>query len=407
MGYVMKLGQNGSCIWDLPFGGMGGTASGTAISVQPTGDFAFAATYSGAQTTGPGLASLPDPNGIDAFVAHCSSGFDPSQGGVPVWYQHFGDTGDQVVTNIVLDQAGGVFVAGSYTESLESPLPNPTLNKMGTMNRTGFVVLLNSTNGAPLGQTSHLFPGATGNVDLQGLALTTAGTGVVAIAGRVVGSLDFGNGPETPATGDDAFFGQYDKGSLSYLSGTWLADVGNQETRHVDFNPAGDLYVSGSFVQSLNFMNGVTLKSNTPAAFLAHVDGTGKAEEAFAFGSVDTIDPHPGVTFAVDPTSGQPTSGDVVFAGALTGKVAVGGTMVTANPAIDNIVVGRLDASLATARWLRAYPSTSPQGADAVAIDPQGDVFVAGHFQGKLAIPGGKDVTLTGATGVFVAKLEP
>ena len=412
MGYVLKLGPDGACMWSMSFGGADGMddagipeAAGTAIAVSPEGDFAVAGKYSVA-TTGAGLPMFPAPSGTNAFVIRYPSGFDPAKS--VDWSQRIGDTGDQVVTSLALD-GPNVHVAGWYTDTMKTQ-SSGTANLSGLSTRTGFLMTLGvggvpTTNPQPKALT-----GLGGDVELTTVAATSANGGMLALGGRALAGLDYCDGPKANGGGSDGFFARYAPASFSCSAGGWLSDAGNQYVHQTIFGIDGDIYVAGSFVGTIDFQDVPPLSNATgmPAAFLAHLGADGLAKAAIAFGTIDAAAPDAGVRIAVHPgdTAGQ-GKGDIVLAGTLRGDASILHTMPGSVGGGDNVVVARIDGALGTASWVRAYGGSQSEGADAVAVTKGGDIIIAGHFGTALDFGGGVKLNASPGADVFIAKLTP
>ncbi|MEZ4301504.1 MAG: SBBP repeat-containing protein, partial [Polyangiaceae bacterium] len=99
------------------------------------------------------------------------------------------------------------------------------------------------------------------------------------------------------------------------------------------------------------------------------------------------------------------SEGNVIVAGDFSGSMDVGGTVLTTDPADVSIFVIKLDPQ-GTKLWARQFGDTSSaQGVRGVALGPADDVVLAGSFAGKLDFDG-KSVTATGGKDVFLATLS-
>jgi hypothetical protein len=102
---------------------------------------------------------------------------------------------------------------------------------------------------------------------------------------------------------------------------------------------------------------------------------------------------------------GVDTAGDLLLAGAFEGSVQFGVESTLTSAGGEDVFVAKLD-STGNPIWSAAYGGPADQIAYGVATDPQGNIILAGAFQGTLAF---RAISLTsaGGTDVFVAKIDP
>ena len=170
--------------------------------------------------------------------------------------------------------------------------------------------------------------------------------------------------------------------------------------RAIAVNATGDVAITGSFKESMNFGNGTKSSFGSEDVFVAVLRGTdGSGKWSSRYGSTGQEIGY-GITFD--------RGGNVVVTGSFTstsGLVTFGGAGWTANGA--DIFLAQLDGATGAHRWSRrctgAYTMTR-QGRS-VATDDDGNVLLAGHFSGALNC-GTDTPTLTGVgyADILVAK---
>jgi hypothetical protein len=358
--------------------------------VSPAGEITLAATFADSGDV-PGAAAFSQPQGTDAFVARYPAGYRPGVGNA-TWVQHLGDAGEQAVTTLALAEGGDVYVGGTYTKTLQS-LPSLSLSKVGLDVKTGFVIRLGAADGAPVAGVERVYPPVITLEDVEIKSVATGPGGLVAVAGWAWGATDFGAGPEPLQDNTEGFFARYTS-SLGYLSGAWLSDANQQRADHVAFGPAGDLYVAGSFINTIGFGGTVKLtQTDRLHGFLAHLDPAGTPQAAIVVGDED------GNLRAALHVAAAP-GGDVVFAGMLSGHVAAGDKSVDTQ-AYD-AVAGRVDKTLSAGRWAYTWGDGAEQSVDALAVGRAGQAVLAGHYDGTFSA----DLPATGP-GVFVVQIGP
>ena len=128
--------------------------------------------------------------------------------------------------------------------------------------------------------------------------------------------------------------------------------------------------------------------------FLAKLDANGKPLWSQRFGDPSAQAAH-GV--AVDP------SGNVMMAGSYEGNLNFGGGNLGRAGGIDAFVV--MVDSDGNHRWSKHFGDSESQVATGVAVDPSGDVVVAGWFQGTVNFGDGP-LSAADSKDVFLAKLS-
>jgi hypothetical protein len=104
------------------------------------------------------------------------------------------------------------------------------------------------------------------------------------------------------------------------------------------------------------------------------------------------------------PFAAASVGGDLVIAGGFQGTLDLGATSLESSGE-DDVFVMRLDAALDPV-WARRFGSASgSDSATSVAVDPSGDVVIAGTFEGTVSFDG-VDVQAVDGVDLFVAKLQ-
>jgi len=96
--------------------------------------------------------------------------------------------------------------------------------------------------------------------------------------------------------------------------------------------------------------------------------------------------------------------GNLVWAGSLSGTTNLGAGPIKATGASADVLIAGFDAS-GGSLWSQQLTGDSARTVTGVAASNAGDVVVAGHFYGKLAVTGILPMYSAGASDVFVAAL--
>jgi hypothetical protein len=187
----------------------------------------------------------------------------------------------------------------------------------------------------------------------------------------------------------------------------WSAVYGDPDTLHAEvtsmgIDEVGNIVLAGYFGSTITIGGSTLYAQGAFDSFLVKIDATGQPLWAKRFGSPDNDSASFPVQVAVTKT------GQIALAGAVDGMIDFGGGPLMPGPAQHDfdVFVARFDDQ-GNHLWSGRYGSgPRPQVATQVAIDPGGDVVVAGWFQGSLDFGGGplssgSETTQNG----FVAKL--
>jgi hypothetical protein len=334
--------------------------------------------------------------GFDALSVIGTDGFDSyvvklDSLGNAVYLKSYGGMGDQLVQSLTSDGTS-VFLGGSYQYDLTIGAALPTTNG----NTAGFVAKLGAS-GAPVWAKGY---GALQGTAVNGIALD--GGGNVLITGIYDGTVQFDANPAITTKGyDDVFVAKLDPSGTALWS-RGFGDADEQTGKGVVTDQAGDVFVTADFSGVLDFGKGSLIAQGNVDLAVAKLDPSGNALWSKRFGTADVSSE--GV--AVD------AQGNVIVVGWFDGILDFGGaTKPSTSDGLDLFVV-KLDGATGAALWAVFAGGPGDQIGDGVAVDPSGDVLVAGSYQGMTSFPGGP--TFTAATGcpmtcsdALFAKLGP
>ncbi len=202
--FVIKIGALGSFVWAKDFGDSSAQA-GTGIVVNNAGSIVLVGTFAGTIDFGGG--PLTSMGGTDIFVAKLDVA------GNHVMSLRFGDSADQTVSDVTVDDADNILFAGAYQGSVDFGA--------GTLSASSgqdiYVVKL-TTAGVPV--WSKGFPGL-GDQVAKDIAVDAGGN--VVLTGSFTGSVDFGLGALAATTQNDAFLAKF----TSMGAIVWAKGFGN------------------------------------------------------------------------------------------------------------------------------------------------------------------------------------
>jgi len=315
-----------------------------------------------------------------------SSSYDPD-GTIVSYSWAFGDGGS----------ASGAVVTHTYTSpgSFTATL-TVTDNSGISASATASVTVTGGTGGGGILWSKRA--GSTGGD--SGNAITVDRFGNVVVAGVIKGGVDFGGGVIN-GTGSSAFIAKYTP-SGGYLWAKRFDGTNGSSTGYgVATDPnTGNIFLTGSFMGTVDFGGGGLTSAGWPAitnqdAFLAAFSPSGNYLWAISFGG-GTDDYGYGV--AATP------SGDVVVTGQVGGRFTMGscGIMATTSSSHDAFIA-RFSGAAGTCQWAKFIGGSAEDSGAGVAVTPSGDVVVAGYFQ-STANFGGGSVTSVGLSDIFIAK---
>lgn len=169
----------------------------------------------------------------------------------------------------------------------------------------------------------------------------------------------------------------------------------------VAYTNTGELFWAGSYSGSDMALGPSTLPYPQPDGsyegfdiFLARYDMAGLHKWSVGYGGALDQVPY---AMVADPNA------DVVMTGSMEGSIDFGGTMLTAT-ALDGFVV-KLGGNNGSVLWARAISGPGDELGEAIAVDGDGDVVVAGVTNGTVDVGCGPKDQPAGA-GIFLAKLD-
>lgn len=220
--------------------------------------------------------------------------------------------------------------------------------------------------------------------------------GNIVIVGRAFGVIDFGGNALDGVGTDDVFIARLDAAGNHDWS-TMVGGVDPDRSERVAVDPAGNVYVTGTFTGTASFGGTELVSAGLRDLFLVKIaasDGSfewvqqvGGAEDDYGWG------------VAADDTG-------VYFTGHFGDSVSVGATQLDAADGLDAII-GKYDPDGA-ALWAMAAGGVGlDQGYD-LALAPGGDVVVTGAFTTALDL-GGMTAPLVseGERDIFLARIAP
>lgn len=220
-------------------------------------------------------------------------------------------------------------------------------------------------------------------------------TGNIFVAGDFEGTVNFGGGPLTAqGTKADIVVAKYDRYG-NHLWSKRFGDTSNQFASQIAVDPAGNIIVMGRAFGTITFGGPVHDGAGTDDIFVAKLDTDGDYLWSRIFGGVD---PDRAERLAID------ADGDVLISGTFTGSVDFGAGSFTSAGLRDAFVL-KLQGTTGAHVFSHAIGSTGDDYGWGIDADADGNVFIAGRFQGTITIAGGGSLTSAGGNDIYLAKL--
>jgi len=237
-------------------------------------------------------------------------------------------------------------------------------------------------------QWSQRFGTTSGNA---GTAIAVDGSGNVVVAGYFSGTVNFGGGNLVSAGNLDIFVAKYNA-SGAHLWSRRFGGAGNDICRAVAVDGSGNVVVTGSFSNTVNFGGSDLVSAGNVDVFVAKFNASGVHQWSQRFGSTSGDE---GEAMAVDG------SGNVVVTGYFQLTVNFGGVPLVSAGSGD-IFVARYNAS-GVHQWSQRFGSTLNDIGQAVAVDASGSAVAQGYFNGTVNF-GGLNLVSAGGQDIFLAK---
>jgi hypothetical protein len=319
---------------------------------------------------------------------------------------YVGTAGSSVVASTALDAQGYVYVAGSFSGTVQFGSTTLATAALGFGQNCGFVAKLDGAGAyqwvRPVGGLATTYGGglavdASGNVTLTGSFYGPSVT---------MGPYTLTSASAYPSSAD-GFVARLDtNGNWQWVS--QVAGPGNDNAGRPVLDAAGNVYISGGFAGATVALGSTVLanagSSGTFDVFVAKLDAQGNWLWARRGGgsNEDGIN-----SLAVE------AGGNVYITGLVQGGAATFGPFTTTSSLGNaDVLVAKLDAA-GNWLWIARGGGSGIDHGTGIALDAAGNAYIAGHFDGPTATFG--PVTLTNANpngpsagyrDVLVAKLD-
>lgn len=301
--FLAKFDPSGNVVW---VNRIGGTQNDFAVTIciNNAGMICLAGYYSSSVLT-VGAFNLINAGGTDVFVAR----YDVA--GNVIWAKRIGDSGQEGTNSVSMDQAGNVYISGTYN-SLDMLVGSTTLLNSGNCIEEIFIVRYDAAGNVVWAKSGNGF------YDDYVFGIATDLAGNVYMTGHfnsptiTFGSLSLNNGPG----GYSIFLIKYNAAGIPQ----WLISPLSGFGMGVATDACGDIYMTGFFGTALPISFGSTILNPSVGMdiYVGKVSAAGVPQWAARAGGTDYD--------AVSSIAVNPLTHKVVIAGSYISPVVTFGT---------------------------------------------------------------------------------
>ncbi len=342
-----------------------------------------------------GTTNLSASGDRDIFFAKYSST------GVLSWARKIGSSGADVSNDIGIDVSGNVYIGGYFSGTADFDPNTLFAFNLSATDRDIFVAKYTSTGNLSWAKRM----GATGDDDARAISVSNAGN--LVFTGTIAATADFDAGAGTSnvsVSGNlDAYICRYlTSGTFGYANS--FSGGSDEIINDMITDASGNIYIVGSFMGTTDFdpsgsFTYLTSSGNLDV-FIAKYTSSGNLSWAKRIGSAGSDKAN---AVALD------ASGNVFVTGTFNGTVDFDPGIETANisSAWDDVFIAKYSNS-GNYVIAKSISGGSNDSGNAIAIDPSGNVIVAGYFQSTADFDTSPATsysrTSAGASDVFFAK---
>lgn len=365
----------GSTLVAKRFGGAG-NESGQALATDAAGNVYLTGQMLSTLNLGGGLL---EPVGSDDFFV---AKYDAN--GTHLWSKRFGGPGSDFTNAIALDKSGNVWVTGSFDGA--SDYGGGLLTSAGATD--AFLLSL----GADGSFRSAQRYGSVNAESATGLAVASDGS--IALTGGFLTATDFGVGMHTSSGNADGYLLKLSPTGLPQWSksfGSTNVDTGSA----VQIAANGDVVLAGYFAFEAN-LGGTLLTAPADDILIARFDAAGLHKWSRSGGARGR---------ALNPALALDPMGNVFVAAMFTEDFSLGGAIFSSNGGTDAIV-GKLSAMDGGQIWSQRIGGGGTEFVFGLASDADGNVAVTGTFNASLFFDNNLLINTFGAEDTYVVKFD-
>jgi hypothetical protein len=385
---ALGAAYQGKLVWARAFGGLDRDEA-KAVAIDAAGNVAAAGIFTGEVDFGVGKFTSKDTSGFVGVLG---------PDGKPTWMAQLSahqtakeaaaepTVADVTVSGVAFAGKGNLAVVGWFSNVLQ--VGDLSVKAKGADD--AFVAMFDKA-----GKPQWVKALGGDNVDIA-WGVAAAPDGGLAVIGERRGAADFGGGEFEAKGKADIWLVRLNADGDHLWSKSW-GDFGEDNGRAVAFDSRGDVIIACEMDLPLDFGDGKPLphKGKGDVA-IVKLSTVGNLRWARSFGN--TFD---------DVVLGLTVDGadDIIFSGSFEDKLTIGKDHLTAGERAD-AYVAKLDPD-GQPVWARNWGGPWEDMAAAVAADPYGNIVVTGWFQGTVDFGAGPQEAPNGNMDGFLMKLSP
>jgi hypothetical protein len=376
--YIVKSNSVGTVLWAKAATGNDQNEA-DAVAVDPFGNVLVTGTYQNTMTVD-GFTLNSSGGAGDMFLAKYNSN------GNVIWIKSSGGTNTEFPKSITSDASGNIFVAGEFSSS-------PMIIGTYALNNAGLFDMF-VTKFDPLG--NPLWASRAGTAMEEGATTITADAlGNTYVGGYFENStIVFGTDTlrNSASPNEGMFLVKYNAtGTIQWAK----SPVGGCHIQSASAS-GGDIYITGSFFDSVTFETTTILSAGNYDIFIAKYDSDG---------NLIWVKKEGGSNVDVSYSIASDAMSNIYITGFFTEpSVTFGGKIIT-NAGGHDIFLVKYDTN-GDPLWSISAGGNLDDAANSVACNAT-DVFIAGEFNSPVMDVGSFTLNNVGNTDVFIAKLSP
>jgi hypothetical protein len=379
--------------------GSGSNEEGRGVAVDANGNVYTAGylTGSGDFDPGPGVTTLTSAGSTDVYISKLDAL------GNFVWAIRMGGTGPQSAASIALDNAGNIYLAGQFNNTIDLD-PGAGFAGFTSLGAQDIFIAKYDPSG------NYVWSQRFGSIYHEAVSdIAIDGSGNIITCGIFTGTTDFDPGAGTvnltAITTSDAFISKLDVNG-NYVWAKQIGLNGSNSPSSLTADAAGNIYITGYYESATDFDPGAATYTITSAGmqdiFFVKLDASGIFSWAGSMGG--TVADY-GRSIALDATGSILITGE--FQGTADLDPTVGVYNLTAT-AVKDIFVAKFNPASFT--WAVRIGDTNNEIGYGITTDASNNIYVTGDFIGTVDFDPGAGSVLIASNGnqrdCFILKLD-
>ncbi len=378
--------------------GAGNDDFGNAIATDASGNVYTTGFFYGTVDFDPGPAvfNLTSAGGLEIFISKTDGA------GNLMWAKRMGGAADDVSQDIAVDAAGNVYTTGQFQATVDFDPGAGTFNISSNGARDIFISKLDAAG-------NFVWAKRVGGInDDAGLSLITDAAGNLFSTGYFQATADFDPGAGTSnltSSGSGDIFVLKLDGSGNFAWAKKTGGINHEAGNAIAADASGNLYVTGAFLQTVDFDPGAGIVNLTAAGssdiFVFKLDGSGNFAWAKQLGGSNNEE---GFSICTDAAGNVLTTG--YFMGTADFDPGVPAYNLTSSSA--DVFISKLDAA-GNFIWAKQFGGTGNARGFAITTDAAGNVYSTGRFYLTVDFDPGAGTynrTSAGGSDIFISKLN-